>query len=220
MKICGIYAIENIINKKVYIGQSNNILLRFSNHKYELNNNKHFNSHLQRAWYKYGKENFIFKILCECNPQELNEKEIYFIDLYCSFEYGYNRTDGGTDSEVAAEFGRKMAKILHERKKTTKNKCLICGEETKNGYNKYCINHKKICIKCGKRFGNNGLVTRCPNCIYKPEEQAIKSKCANCNKEIIKNNNKQKYCKKCAIIIRNEQQKELMRERRKKTFRT
>jgi group I intron endonuclease len=157
MKICGIYAIKNIINKKVYIGQSNNILSRFSNHKYELNNSKHSNSHLQRAWHKYGKENFIFEILCECSPKELNEKEIYFIGLYCSFENGYNRTDGGTNSEVVAEFGRKMAKILHETKRTTKNKCLICGEETKDGYNKYCTNHKKKCIKCGKRFGDNNL---------------------------------------------------------------
>lgn len=67
MKKIGIYKIENTINKKVYIGQSNNILIRFSNHKYELNSNKHSNSHLQRAWNKYGRENFIFDILCECN---------------------------------------------------------------------------------------------------------------------------------------------------------
>lgn len=164
MKICGIYAIENIINKKVYIGQSNNILLRFSNHKYELNNNKHFNSHLQRAWYKYGKENFIFKILCECNPQELNEKEIYFIDLYCSFEYGYNRTDGGTDSEAAAEFGRRMAEIGHERRRTTKGICRECGKETKNGYQKYCSDHNRKCKICGERFKSEKYTNICHSC--------------------------------------------------------
>ena len=205
MKICGIYIIENIINKKVYIGQSKNILLRLSNHKYELCNNKHGNSYLQRTWNKYGEENFTFEILCECTPEELNEKEIYFIDLHCSFEYGYNRTKGGTDSEVAAEFGRKMAEIMHERKRTTKNKCLECGKETKNGYNKYCPNHKRKCIKCGKRFGNNGLVTTCSDCAigYTGYKEIIE-KCSICGKEFTKKSNRQRVCPEHSIILERE----------------
>jgi len=44
------------------------------------------------------------------------------------------------------------------------------------------------------------------------EKHRPTSICANCGKEIVKNSNKQKYCKECAVIKRNEQQKNLMRE--------
>lgn len=213
MKICGIYKIENTINKKAYIGQSKNIPLRFSNHKYELNKNIHPNHHLQRAWNKYGKENFIFEILCECSIEKLNEKEIYFIGLYSSFEHGYNKTEGGTDSETAAEFGRKLAEVIHERRRTRKNKCIECGEETENGYNKYCSNHKNKCKKCGKRFCDLLHPVTCQNCIIKYNI----GYCSECGKEIKKGSNKQKYCKKCARIIKNKKQKILMRKLRSVT---
>ena len=63
MKICGIYKIENKINHKIYIGQSNDIETRWTHHKWELNNHKHSNNHLQKAWDKFGEENFIFEIV-------------------------------------------------------------------------------------------------------------------------------------------------------------
>ena len=42
-KICGIYCIENLINRKKYIGQSIDIYNRWYHHKHELNNNSHYN---------------------------------------------------------------------------------------------------------------------------------------------------------------------------------
>ena len=60
-KICGIYCIENIINHKKYIGQSQNVFRRMYNHKNLLRNNKHHNSYLQNSWNKYG-ENLSFFI--------------------------------------------------------------------------------------------------------------------------------------------------------------
>lgn len=48
-KICGIYAILNRKNNKIYIGKFKNIIQRWRCHKYLLRNNKHEN-HLQRAW--------------------------------------------------------------------------------------------------------------------------------------------------------------------------
>ena len=48
-KICGIYCIENIINHKKYIGQSQNVFRRMYNHKNLLRNNKHHNSYLQNS---------------------------------------------------------------------------------------------------------------------------------------------------------------------------
>lgn len=96
----GIYKIENKVNGKVYIGQSVNIENRWKSHIRELNNGIHCNRHLLGSWKKYGQDNFEFKTICVCNEDELDEKEIYYIDLYKSFDYdyGYNMTLGGQGS--------------------------------------------------------------------------------------------------------------------------
>ena len=95
--ICGIYCIENVDTKKKYIGQSKDIHKRWSNHKYTLNANIHDNDYLQKAWNKYGEDKFIFYVLEECIVGQLNEKEIYYIDYFQSFnrQYGYNLRGGG-----------------------------------------------------------------------------------------------------------------------------
>ena len=58
-KKTGIYQIRNIINNKIYIGQSLNIKTRFLQHKQALRKNRHPNQHLQNAWNKYGKSNAV-----------------------------------------------------------------------------------------------------------------------------------------------------------------
>ncbi len=98
--ICGIYCIENIIDGKKYIGQSKNIYNRWYQHKLELNHNKHGNRYLQNAWNKYGENNFKFYIIEKCSEDELNEKEIYYINCFDSHAHfgkrnGYNLTTGG-----------------------------------------------------------------------------------------------------------------------------
>lgn len=88
----GIYCIKNKINGKVYIGSSNNIERRFKRHKTELNTKKHSNKYLEKAYNKYGEENFEFIILELCNEEELIQKEIFFISKYDSLNIskGYN----------------------------------------------------------------------------------------------------------------------------------
>ena len=95
----GIYKVKNLINSKVYIGQSVDIEKRWSTHIAELNNNYHYNAHLQRAWNKYGKENFEFSIVEECDVNQLNQREIYWISKFNSYEDGYNLTSGGGNTE-------------------------------------------------------------------------------------------------------------------------
>ena len=91
--MCGIYLITNTITKKVYVGQSNNIGRRWSEHKaraFNANNNCYDNP-LYRSMRKYGVEAFIMSILCECNPEELNELEAYYINKFNSVTpNGYN----------------------------------------------------------------------------------------------------------------------------------
>ena len=107
--ICGIYKIENLVNGKIYIGQSKHIKQRWSEHKKELRKNRHTNNYLQRAWNKYGEENFSHIILEECAEDELDDREIYYINLYHSFEsdIGYNLTNGGGRNRVISESTRK-----------------------------------------------------------------------------------------------------------------
>jgi group I intron endonuclease len=70
----GIYKITNIINGDCYIGSSVNIKERFYRHKKDLKKGKHHSIILQRAYKKYGKENFIFEVLTECDKELLEEK--------------------------------------------------------------------------------------------------------------------------------------------------
>ena len=96
-EICGIYCIENIDTHKKYIGQSRHIYKRWSEHRSALNQNIHDNDYLQKAWNKYGESRFIFYILEECSVESLNDKEIYYIDHFCSYDksVGYNLRGGG-----------------------------------------------------------------------------------------------------------------------------
>lgn len=95
----GIYKITNQINGKVYIGQSVCIQHRWNEHRsaaFNINN-KNYNCHLYRSIRKYGIENFTFEILEQCNEEELNDKEIYWIKYYdaTNKEKGYNIKLGG-----------------------------------------------------------------------------------------------------------------------------
>lgn len=92
----GIYKITNTINNKSYIGQSINIASRWAEHK-RLSNSEDQRI-IYRAIRKYGLENFTFEVLEECQEQELNEREIYWINFFDSFENGYNMTYGGDGS--------------------------------------------------------------------------------------------------------------------------
>lgn len=93
----GIYKIENLINGNCYIGQSVNIYKRWQSEKEVAFNSQSeaYNYPLSCAFRKYGIENFSFNILEECQREELNEKEIYWIAQYDSYNNGYNQTPGG-----------------------------------------------------------------------------------------------------------------------------
>lgn len=116
-KICGIYMIKNILNNKVYIGKSVNIIRRWRKHKSDLNNNKHNNHHLQYSWNKYGSEYFDFSIIEECLEDELNNREIYYIQLYNAYNdlYGYNMTFGGEGCIPTDETRMKMSESAKHR---------------------------------------------------------------------------------------------------------
>jgi group I intron endonuclease len=78
---CGVYIITNIVNGKRYIGSSKNIFNRLRDHIWDLNSNRHINSHLQNSWNKYSENNFEFGILCLCQEEERLDQEQFFVDM-------------------------------------------------------------------------------------------------------------------------------------------
>ena len=83
----GIYKIENLINQKIYIGQSIHIEKRWQEHC-----QKSTNSLIAQAIQKYGKENFSFQILEEVEDvNQLNNLESKYIQKFNSLApNGYN----------------------------------------------------------------------------------------------------------------------------------
>lgn len=92
-----IYKITNLINGKIYIGQTNNPKRREREHFslapsiLEDNNGKI----LYNALLKYGPQNFSFEII-EDKCEDYNEKEKFWIKtLNTLIPFGYNMTEGG-----------------------------------------------------------------------------------------------------------------------------
>ena len=112
-----IYKITNIINNKIYIGQTwTTEPQRWQNHIWHAQNNTNNDSpYLCNAIRKYGKENFIRKIIDTSDSvEELNNKEIYYIKLFNSTnpDIGYNICLGG---DGHTKFDSKQLLNLYEQ---------------------------------------------------------------------------------------------------------
>lgn len=92
----GIYKITNVLNQQCYIGQSVDIEARWSKHlsTYRLKSAPDYK--IYRAMNKYGIENFTFEVIELCDSSLLNEREMYWIKHFDSFNNGYNMTLGGS----------------------------------------------------------------------------------------------------------------------------
>ena len=90
-----IYKITNIVNNKIYIGQTiQSIEKRFIQHKSHAKTGKSHHK-LANALRKYGDENFFIENIEDCEQELLDEREKYWINFYNSLQEGYNTVDGG-----------------------------------------------------------------------------------------------------------------------------
>lgn len=115
-KVCGIYCVENNINHKKYVGLSKDCLKRWNDHyskSYHSSKDDDKRKPLYLAMRKYGRENFSFSILEECEEELLKEREIYWIDKLNTYATGYNATLGGDlpQGHVLSEEEHGMAKL-------------------------------------------------------------------------------------------------------------
>lgn len=129
----GIYALVNKQNGKRYVGRTVNLNKRKTTHFWMLENNKHPNKHLQRAW-NDGQE-FYFEVVEKCEPNRCNDREIYWISFFGSMNMangynlcegglsttGYHFTDEGKKKISAANSGRKCSpEVIAKRSKSLK----------------------------------------------------------------------------------------------------
>ena len=121
-----IYKITNLLDKKIYIGQTQRTLEeRMREH---CRNSRA--SYIDRTIKKYGIENFFVEIIETCKTvEELNEREIFWIKFFdCKFPNGYNLTDGGEGSngyKATPELSAKLSKMRKGRKNTPEQRAKI-----------------------------------------------------------------------------------------------
>lgn len=93
-----IYKITNKVNGKIYVGQTTKSLEeRFQKHCWGTTESDkyHLNMAIKKAIRKYGKENFTIELIEEVEVDKLDEREVYWISTYDSYNQGYNCTLGG-----------------------------------------------------------------------------------------------------------------------------
>ena len=119
-----IYKITNLINNKIYIGQTiYHINKRWIQHISGAKNGKYKNP-LHHSIKKYGKENFQIEEIDGANSiSELNYKEFILIYKFNSLApHGYNLKEGGNRPKYSKETREKMSKSAKIRANKKKHK--------------------------------------------------------------------------------------------------
>ena len=162
-----IYKYTNKVNGKSYIGQTTNPKARHIQHK-----NTYEDSYFHRAIKKYGFDNFQYEVLATITASDtdrdfisstLDYLEITYIQVYDSYNNGYNLTVGGNgNKKYYTDEDRKKARNEHNKKYYEKRKEEINEyqknyreehKEEKNEYNKnYYKEHREKIIEHNMKY--------------------------------------------------------------------
>lgn len=171
-----IYKVTNIINQKIYIGQTcRDIQVRWKRHISDAEHNV-LDTHFARAIRQFGKENFIVEVIDKADTQEeLNEKEVYWIKYFDSVNNGYNETDskyrcGGNTYKSKSKDEMKiicekirLSKIGGSNPNSTKIKCVDILENKT-----YYFNAMSEAVKYFGFRNHTCIHRRCAGIIKKP----------------------------------------------------
>ncbi len=108
-----IYIIKNLINHKIYIGQTTRTLKKrwkdhINEYKYSSKNDE-IEKVLYHAFKLHGIENFVIFQIKECSDEELDDFEIFYIKTYSAMvPCGYNVRTGGSSGKHSEESKEKM----------------------------------------------------------------------------------------------------------------
>jgi group I intron endonuclease len=147
----GIYCIRH--DDKFYVGQSINIERRWKGHCCDLMKGKHNNKHLQSSWNKYEHNTFHFEVIEICIPENLDDREQYWMNELDSFHQGFNQRPQASSmkgTKRSDETRRKMSEMRKGKKHKPHTKRGPHSEETRR---KMCESHKRrvTMSKAGKR---------------------------------------------------------------------
>jgi hypothetical protein len=96
-----IYCVHCILTGKKYIGQTiQKIQYRINDHFCRSSNSQY---KFHRAIKKYGKNNFIYGVIEECDFSVINDREMYWINVFDTFKNGYNSDTGGMNGRLLSE---------------------------------------------------------------------------------------------------------------------
>ena len=105
-----VYKIQNRINHKIYIGQTEDVYARKNKHVYDLYNNTHANIELQLDFHIFGKSSFLYEVIEMVKyPENSKDRETFFIKEYNSeWPNGYNSPV--KNSPIWKEYSKRPAK--------------------------------------------------------------------------------------------------------------
>ena len=116
-----IYKATNLVNGKIYIGQTTRTLQERKKSHNQLA--KRGTPYFRKAIIKYGINNFKWQVICICpNIDSLNDQEQYYIAYYDSMNKGYNLTSGGLNYIMSEKSKKKMSESKQNMSKETKQK--------------------------------------------------------------------------------------------------
>lgn len=111
-----VYKITNLLDGKIYIGQSWDTKKRWADHRDQVNLDSP--QYIHRAIRKHGLDNFYFEVLVQtCCQYCMDQLEEYFICLYNSHtpSSGYNQKSGGSAGRHSEESRKKMSESQLKR---------------------------------------------------------------------------------------------------------
>lgn len=170
----GIYKILNNINGKFYIGSAVNIERRLFWHKSRLRNNSHPNIYLQRAWLKYGEENFTFHIIeivdrfnnedsISYKKRLVMDREQFYLDFYLDAQSYISRLNNNfivLGYNLCPVAGNTMGRHCSEETRKKISNSLIgkmVGDKNPNYGRKHTVDTKKRISDFRKNFGKKIL---------------------------------------------------------------
>lgn len=140
-----VYVIENTITGAVYIGQTVDVVNRWSQHRSLLQQARHSNHHLQRSWKKHGASAFEFTVIDTAkDAAELNETERFYIEyLRCCGAVLYNCREGGDSSKRLTPLPPVSAETRRKRSETLKSKGIRPSAKATEAARQTSIGRKK-----------------------------------------------------------------------------
>ena len=181
----GIYKITNTKTNKTYIGQSTNIPQRWHAHLHEIGHGRGLAKYIPDATV----QDFSFEIVELCAPEELDERERYWITHYDSYEDGMNRAEGGKDGKHKLREDTYRMRKVKERHEMIEKKVQEYVESLKG--KEFSIEETKSIVRDLKKLGLTNA-KQCFNYSFSFVKKYCKEKNL-CNfKTIIKRKNNQR----------------------------